>query len=575
MDHAPFDVAIIGGGPAGATTGTLLKKYRPELEVAIFERERFPREHVGESQLPPISDVLEEMGCWDKVEAAGFPIKIGATYRWGKSPKLWDFEFMPLENYREELRPRARTPQSRQLAFQVDRAVYDKILLDHARELGCRVHEGEQVQSVAVEGDRVTSLVLRSGASIQARHYVDASGGAAILRRAIGIPIDLPTKLQNVAFWDYWENAEWATRFPGGATRVLVLSIATGWIWFIPLSPTRTSIGFICPASYYKAQDRSPAELYAWALGQEPLISELTARASRENVVRATKDWSFLSTRMVGENWMLVGEAGGFADPILAAGLTLTHTGAREVAYTILALDDGELDREWLLSNYERTQSVRIRQHMRFADFWYSSNGIFTDLQNYTREIAHDAGMEMSSQRAFQWLATGGFTNDVLGQPGIGGLDLAGARQVALRMVDGKQAWQVSQYNQFRLNLRNAKIELIPAYKDGRIIQVRSHVRGKRRLVEHGYFADLIALLGQESDIGRIIEKLGGRGVTTKDGYVDNLNLQLLLQSLEVMVTDGWVDAKLNPKRPKLKLGTPFEGRAIHTNEDINQRMAP
>ncbi len=75
------DVAIIGGGPAGTTLATLLKKYRPQTSIAIFEREQFPREHVGESLLPPIGEILDEMGCWDAIEAANFPIKIGATYR--------------------------------------------------------------------------------------------------------------------------------------------------------------------------------------------------------------------------------------------------------------------------------------------------------------------------------------------------------------------------------------------------------------------------------------------------------------------------------------------------------------
>src|SRR5690348_4922960 len=100
-----FDVAIIGGGPAGSTAGTILKKYAPELKVAILEREKFPRDHVGESQLPPVCTILNEMGCWDKVEAANFPIKIGATYRWGKSPELWDFEFIPATVFENEPRP--------------------------------------------------------------------------------------------------------------------------------------------------------------------------------------------------------------------------------------------------------------------------------------------------------------------------------------------------------------------------------------------------------------------------------------------------------------------------------------
>jgi len=80
------DVAIVGGGPAGSTAASLLKKYKPELNVVVLEREKFPREHVGESQLPAIGPILHEMGVWEKVEAAEFPIKVGVTYRWGQSP---------------------------------------------------------------------------------------------------------------------------------------------------------------------------------------------------------------------------------------------------------------------------------------------------------------------------------------------------------------------------------------------------------------------------------------------------------------------------------------------------------
>src|SRR5580704_11419041 len=86
-----FDVAIIGGGPAAATCGSFLRIHRPDIRVGIFEREVFPREHVGESQLPLCCKILDEIGVWDKVEAANFPVKIGATYRLGNSDDLWDF----------------------------------------------------------------------------------------------------------------------------------------------------------------------------------------------------------------------------------------------------------------------------------------------------------------------------------------------------------------------------------------------------------------------------------------------------------------------------------------------------
>ena len=103
--------------------------------------------------------------------------------------------------------------QRRQTAFQVERAVYDDILLKHARELGCEVHEQAQVGEVerAPDSDRVTGLLLRDSRRVTARWYVDASGRMGILRRAMGVQADIPTRLQNIAIWDYWDNVAWAS----------------------------------------------------------------------------------------------------------------------------------------------------------------------------------------------------------------------------------------------------------------------------------------------------------------------------------------------------------------------------
>src|SRR6185369_6306282 len=98
-----YDVVILGGGPGGSTTGCFLRKYRPDLSVLVVEKERFPRDHVGESQLPPISAVLEEIGAWDKVERANFPIKIGATFTWGRTTEPWVFEFLPISQVPEKV----------------------------------------------------------------------------------------------------------------------------------------------------------------------------------------------------------------------------------------------------------------------------------------------------------------------------------------------------------------------------------------------------------------------------------------------------------------------------------------
>ena len=140
------DVAIIGGGPAGSTTASLLAKYRPDANILVLEKEKFPRDHVGESQLPAISGIIHEMGCWDEIEGAGFPLKIGATYRWGKNPELWNFDFAAPSDVEKLVRPTPYEGLRQLTAFQVDRAVYDEILLNHAEHLGAEVRVGEDAR---------------------------------------------------------------------------------------------------------------------------------------------------------------------------------------------------------------------------------------------------------------------------------------------------------------------------------------------------------------------------------------------------------------------------------------------
>lgn len=563
-----FDVAIVGGGPGGATTGAFLRKYDPSLRVLIIEKEKFPRDHVGESQLPPISAILDELGCWDKVEAANFPIKIGATFRWGASQELWDFEFLPLADFRDEPRPAKFEGQRLQTAFQVDRAVYDKILLDHARELGCEVWEEAQVVKVHTADDCVTSLELRDGRTVTAKHYVDATGYAGTLRRALGVKVEVPTRLQNIAIWDYWENADWAVEIGVGATRVQVMSLDNGWLWFIPLGPTRTSIGFVCPLEYYKSSGLKPEQLYKQAIAKSDRITSLVENGVPRGEIETTKDWSFCTQRAAGSNWFLVGEALGFADPVLAAGLTLTHTGARELAYTIVELTRGELDAAWLKHHYECNQLARVRQHIRFADFWYAANGLFTDLQEHCRQIAKDAGLLLTPDAAWRWLAQGGFANDFLGQAGVGGYDLAGMKQLARLFTNRKANWKINSFNVLKLNLVSATQEEIPVYTEGRIHKAMSYKKGQHRLTLFGMYQLLVDLLQQTPDVGEIYEHIVKSFSSRLQPAHARVAVQHAMQCLEVMVTEGWVMGSVNKKRPMLKLETPEHAAMIHANRD-------
>lgn len=570
-----YDVAIVGGGPAGSTVASLLRKYNPSLSVLILEKEKFPREHVGESQLPLISSILDEMGAWDKVEAAGFPIKLGVSYTWGKQSDPWEFDFFPAEEFVDEPRPAQFKGQRRNTAFQVERSIYDDILLRHAESLGATVREQTAVSEILHEGDRITGLRLDAGQIVTAEHYVDASGHVGLLRRAMGVETKAPGELRNVAFWDYWENAKWKVEIGVGGTRVYVRSLPFGWIWFIPLGPTRASVGLVCLSDHYKSRGISPRELYDEALAMEPEITELLSEARSElggKSVHTTKNWSHLAERIVGENWWLCGESAGFADPILAAGMTLAHGSARDAAYSILDIERDPKDAQWVRRRYDEKNRNNIRQHIRFAQYWYAANGCFTDLQDHCTAIAKDAGLRLNPKDAWRWLAQGGFATEFVGRASLGSFDLNSGRHLVNRFLGGEQGMKIADYNVFKLNLRGAKKDKIGDLMDGRIERVPCYRRGDVVLPLAGHYGDIVTILGQTSDIAALYMAIVSRfRPTVVEGALPGV-VSSYLQALEAMYLQGWVTAKLDPRKPKLEISS-TTGRLIRSAEAAKEAL--
>ena len=574
-----YDVVIVGGGPGGSTCGGFLKKYRPDLRVLILERDVFPRDHIGESQLPLISNILDELGVWDAVEAANFPVKIGATYRWGNDDTLWDFHFVPNGEFHEEPRPAKFDGQRRVTAFQVDRAIYDKILLDHARELGCEVREGISARKVEHADDEVKAIVLSTGERIEAKYFVDATGHLGFLRRSLDVPVSEPSELQNVAFWNYWRNAEWAVRIGVGGTRIQIMSLGYGWIWFIPMGPDRTSVGFVCPAGYYKASGLKPEDLYLRSIREEPRISGLLAKATPEQAFATTKDWSFVADRLAGKNWFLVGEAAGFADPILSAGLTLTHVSAREAAFTLIELlrphspHDPKLDEAWLKGEYESLNRHRVLQHIRFADYWYSANANFTDLKEFTRGIAKDAGLDYDADRAWQWLGTGGFADTEDGEPGIGGYALGAVNDILVRLSKAEPSKEMphSGANAFYLNVQDATKCRSALYEGGRVVPVDTFKRGPKRLKLRGPCGWLAVAFSRHN---RVDEALKCVASQFPPGGADGSHLwNLVNNAMDGMVRDGWLVKRQIPSAPVFRIDYDVQNQFVATNAD--DRLPP
>jgi flavin-dependent dehydrogenase len=513
-----------------------------------------------------VSSILHELGVWDKIEAANFPIKVGATYKWGRQSELWDFNFLPVEEFTEEARPATYSGQRTRTAFQVDRAIYDDILLNHCEEAGCEVRQGTRVSEITKEDDKVTGLRLDSGETITADWYCDASGHSGILRRTMGVQEDVPTKLKNIAIYDYWQNADWAVKIGVGGTRIQVISLGFGWIWFIPLGPTRTSVGLVVPAVYYKDCGKKPEELYEWALTQEPRLQGLLKNATSEGKLTTTKDWSFSAERTYGENWFLLGESAGFADPILSAGVTMAHMSGREVAYTIIAATRGDFDKEWLASEFNRRQLTRVKQHIRFADYWYAGNGCFSELLEFTGEIAKDAGLKITPQDSWRWISTGGFVDEDL-IAGSSFFSIRAIEAIGSFITDSRARSAVEQYNVFDLDLDGADTFKKAQYHNGTITEKLMYRRNDKLLPKEGAYKILIDILKHErlmpninAALNRLYAKYG------RDPSFAPV-IPFMFQALEAMVNDGWVRARFDPTVPVLR-AAPKETKIFRLNSD-------
>src|SRR5579871_492053 len=279
----------------------------------------------------------------------------------------------------------------------------------------------------------------------------------------------------------------------------------------------------------------------------EPTISKLVANATCENIIQATKDWSFVAHRLYGENWFLAGDSAGFADPILSAGLTLAQSGSRTLAYTLLEINRGELDAEWLKACYQKLQTSRIRNHIRFADFWYSSNGHFSELKEYCAEIAKNAGVKVTPAEAFVWMGSGGFANDNLGVPGTGTYTISAVKYNIVSLTGKMPSWEIAKYNAFKLDLDGAQEEVLASYHAGRIYKVNCFTRGPIVLPDYLAYGAMYRALQKETRLDALLEtyvfeaRKGGLQMDYEGAFRNGLEI------LEAMLAEGWIVGRHEP----------------------------
>jgi FADH2-dependent halogenase len=257
-------------------------------------------------------------------------------------------------------------------SYQVDRATFDKLLLDHARAAGAEVREQTSVESVAFTPEGATLRLGRSepdAEEIHASYVIDASGRNTVIGSHLKLKQRYPT-LNKFSVFAHWEGV---TREPGtdGSLTRMVRG-ADRWFWMIPLGETRMSIGLVMDTADFKALGQSPEEALAAALAAEPVIQARMAAAERVTPVYSTGDYSYRNSAFAGERWLLTGDAAGFIDPVFSTGVFLALASGEQAADAIdLALRE-PARREKTFARYNRSLHRVMDLYLRFVDSWYS-----------------------------------------------------------------------------------------------------------------------------------------------------------------------------------------------------------
>ena len=317
------DVLIIGGGPAGATAAALLAERG--YQVTLLEKARHPRFHIGESLLPANLPLLEKLGVAEAVRAIGM--------------EKWGAEFVsPWHDHTQSFEFADAIDKSMPMAYQVRRAEFDEILIRNASRKNARVVEGCQVQTIDFlpdNGGAVARARHDDGGTetVQARFVLDASGRDTFLGNRFKTK-QRNTKHNSAAIYGHFAGA--ARHSGKAAGNITIFWFEHGWFWYIPLADGTTSVGAVAWPYYMKTRQKRPLDQFLRdTIALCAPLQQRLQHAQLVSAVEATGNFSYVCDRTHGSNYLLLGDAYTFIDPVFSSGVMLAMQSAFVGADTV------------------------------------------------------------------------------------------------------------------------------------------------------------------------------------------------------------------------------------------------
>jgi flavin-dependent dehydrogenase len=329
MTHE-YDCLVIGGGPAGATVAALLA--RAGRSTLLVERERMPRCRGGASLAPACGAVLGHLGLLDAVNAAGFPRHAGWRLVDHQGTGVLDLPFQD---------------GGIEQGWHVPRASFDQMLFDQAAASGAVCRNRTRLVEVLFDGERAVGARLEGPGelreeTIAARVIVDASGQQAILANRLGLRA-ADARLPHAAIWTCYHGGVRDAGSNGKPALIVRAADGCSWFWYLPLPDDMVSVGVVSRADHLLGGRGKPESVFEEELVRCPAVAERLIDARLADDFRTTRDYAFSVPRAAGEGWLLVGDAGGFLDPLFGMGVWLAlRSGERAAGAVIDALDRGD-----------------------------------------------------------------------------------------------------------------------------------------------------------------------------------------------------------------------------------------